>query len=164
MSQLNRYEFVGSFLRPERLKEARKNYELNNITKEELTKVEDECIVELVNKLKELGYHTITDGEFRRSTWHLDFMWGFNGVEHKKTVDGNQTFDDVNLQLIGKRTGRRFKMSDKVKIKVSAASKREKTIDFQIVGMKSNKKKKKTVIINKRRDKKPKQKFKRKRR
>lgn len=51
MSQLNRYEFVGSFLRPERLKEARKNYELNNITKEELTKVEDECIVELVNKL-----------------------------------------------------------------------------------------------------------------
>lgn len=58
MSQLNRYEFVGSFLRPERLKEARKNYELNNITKEELTKVEDECIVELVNKLKELGYHT----------------------------------------------------------------------------------------------------------
>lgn len=93
MSQLNRYEFVGSFLRPERLKEARKNYELNNITKEELTKVEDECIVELVNKLKELGYHTITDGEFRRSTWHLDFMWGFEGVEHKKTVDGNQTFD-----------------------------------------------------------------------
>ena len=93
MSQLNRYEFVGSFLRPERLKEARKNYELNNITKEELTKVEDECIVELVNKLIELGYHTITDGEFRRSTWHLDFMWGFEGVEHKKTVDGNQTFD-----------------------------------------------------------------------
>ena len=45
-----------------------------------------------------------------------------------------------------------------------AASKREKTIDFQIVGMKSNKKKKKTVIINKRRDRKPKQKFKRKRR
>ena len=47
MSQLNRYEFVGSFLRPERLKEARKIYELNNITKEGLTKVEDECIVEL---------------------------------------------------------------------------------------------------------------------
>ena len=88
MSQLNRYEFVGSFLRPERLKEARKNYELNNITKEELTKVEDECIVELVNKLKELGYHTITDGEFRRSTWHLDFMWGFDGVSHTPTKTG----------------------------------------------------------------------------
>ena len=35
----------------------------------------------------------ITDGEFRRSTWHLDFMWGFQGIEHRKTVDGNTTFD-----------------------------------------------------------------------
>ena len=85
-------------------------------------------------------------------------------IRMEDLVDDFYYFDDVNLQLIGKRTGRRFKMSDKVKIKVSAASKREKTIDFQIVGMKSNKKKKKTVIINKRRDKKPKQKFKRKRR
>ena len=85
-------------------------------------------------------------------------------IRMEDLVDDFYYFDDVNLQLIGKRTGRRFKMSDKVKIKVSAASKREKTIDFQIVGMKSNKKKKKTVIINKRRDKKSKQKFKRKRR
>ena len=38
-------------------------------------------------------YHVITDGEFRRATWHLDFMWGFQGIEHKKTVDGNTTFD-----------------------------------------------------------------------
>ena len=85
-------------------------------------------------------------------------------IRMEDLVDDFYYFDDINLQLIGKRTGRRFKMSDKVKIKVSAASKREKTIDFQIVGMKSNKKKKKTVIINKRRDRKPKQKFKRKRR
>ena len=60
---------------------------------EKLKKVEDECITELITKIKELGYHTITDGEFRRSTWHLDFMWGFNGVEHKKTIEGNTTFD-----------------------------------------------------------------------
>ena len=85
-------------------------------------------------------------------------------IRMEDLVDDFYYFDDINLQLIGKRTGRRFKMSDKVKIKVSAASKREKIIDFQIVGMKSNKKKKKTVIINKRRDRKPKQKFKRKRR
>ena len=43
--------------------------------------------------MKSLGYHVITDGEFRRSTWHLDFMWGFQGIEHKKTVEGNTTFD-----------------------------------------------------------------------
>ena len=106
MSKLNRYEFVGSFLRPERLKEARKNYELNNLTKKELTKVEDECIVELVNKLKELGYHTITDGEFRRSTWHLDFMWGFEGVAHEQTGSGVQFDGELasleDTYLVGK--------------------------------------------------------------
>ena len=88
-----RYDFVGSFLRPERLKKARADYEQGNISKEELTKVEDDCITELIKKTKELGYHVITDGEFRRATWHLDFMWGFKGIEHKKTVQGNTTFD-----------------------------------------------------------------------
>ena len=96
MSKLHtpfRYDYVGSFLRPERLKKARADYESGKINKAELIAVEDDCIRELVAKVKELGYHVITDGEFRRSTWHLDFMWGFNGVEHRKTVDGNTTFD-----------------------------------------------------------------------
>ena len=78
-----RYDFVGSFLRPEVLKQARKNFDEGKITKEELTAVEDDCIRDLVAKIKKLGYHVITDGEFRRSTWHLDFMWGFEGIEHK---------------------------------------------------------------------------------
>lgn len=72
--KMNRYDYVGSFLRPERLKKARRDFENNTINLEELKKVEDECITELITKIKELGYHTITDGEFRRSTWHLDFM------------------------------------------------------------------------------------------
>lgn len=88
-----RYDYVGSFLRPERLQKAREAFEAGTIRAEELKKVEDECIIQLVNKIKELGYHVITDGEFRRSTWHLDFMWGFEGIEHKKTVEGNTTFD-----------------------------------------------------------------------
>ena len=88
-----RYDFVGSFLRPQKLKDARKNFEEGTISQEKLTAVEDECILELVAKIKELGYHVITDGEFRRSTWHLDFMWGFEGIEHQKTVEGNTTFD-----------------------------------------------------------------------
>ena len=88
-----RYDYVGSFLRPERLKKARADFESGIIDHAQLKAVEDECILDLVNKIKELGYHVITDGEFRRSTWHLDFMWGFHGIEHKKTVDGNTTFD-----------------------------------------------------------------------
>lgn len=88
-----RYDYVGSFLRPEKLKKARADFEAGKITREQLKEVEDVCILELVAKIKELGYHVITDGEFRRATWHLDFMWGFDGIEHKKTVDGNTTFD-----------------------------------------------------------------------
>ena len=83
-----RYDFVGSFLRPERLKEARRTFDNGDIGYDELKKVEDETITELVSKLKELGYHVITDGEFRRATWYLDFMWALDGVGHKPTKTG----------------------------------------------------------------------------
>ena len=61
-------------------------------------------------------------------------------------------FDEKNLRYIGQRTGKVFKMSDRVKVRVSSASKKDKSVDFEIVGMKSNKKTTKTVIINKRKD------------
>ncbi len=83
-----RFDYVGSFLRPERLKQARKDFEEGKLSKEDLTKVENEEITHLVSKQKELGYHVITDGEFRRQAWHLDFMWGFDGVKHEKTKTG----------------------------------------------------------------------------
>ena len=83
-----RYDFVGSFLRPEKLKKARKQFDDGEIGYEELKKVEDESITDLITKVKELGYHVITDGEFRRATWHLDFMWGFDGVGHTPTKTG----------------------------------------------------------------------------
>ena len=80
-----RFDYVGSFLRPDYLKKARADFEKRNITKEELTEVENKAITDLVKKQKELGYKVITDGEFLRATWHLDFIWGFNGVAQKKT-------------------------------------------------------------------------------
>ena len=83
-----RYDYVGSFLRPAELKKARADYEAGAITADQLKAVEDQCITELVAKQKAAGYHVITDGEFRRATWHLDFMWGFDGVGHKKTNTG----------------------------------------------------------------------------
>lgn len=61
-------------------------------------------------------------------------------------------FDEKNLRYIGQRTGKVFKMSDRVKVRVSSASKVDKAVDFEIVGMKSNKKSRKTVIINTRHD------------
>ena len=60
-----RYDFVGSFLRPENLKQARKDYRAGKISKEQLTAVEDAAIRELVAKQKQAGYHIITDGEYR---------------------------------------------------------------------------------------------------
>ena len=83
-----RYDFVGSFLRPEKLKKARRQFDEGKIDAAALKEVEDEAITELVSKIKELGYHVITDGEFRRATWHLDFMWGFDGIGHTPTKTG----------------------------------------------------------------------------
>lgn len=83
-----RYDFVGSFLRPEKLKNARSAFDAGSIGYDELKAVEDEAITELIGRLKELKYHVITDGEFRRATWHLDFMWGFEGIGHQPTKTG----------------------------------------------------------------------------
>ena len=78
-----RYDFVGSFLRPQALKDAKAAYNDGKITQEELDRVTDEEITKVVAKQKKLGFHAITDGEFRRTYWHLDFMWGFEGVTHQ---------------------------------------------------------------------------------
>lgn len=83
-----KYDFVGSFLRPQEVKDAKENYKNGKIDKNECDKIINNAITNLVAKQKELGYHAITDGEFRRTFWHLDFMWGFDGVEHKATGSG----------------------------------------------------------------------------
>ena len=77
-----RFDYVGSFLRPEHLKQARADFEAGKITKAELESIENEAITDLIKKQKAAGYPVITDGEFRRSYWHLDFMWGLEGIEH----------------------------------------------------------------------------------
>ena len=90
-----RYDFVGSFLRPEKLKEAKKNFEEGKITQDELNQITDDCVRDVVVKQKAAGYHAITDGEFRRKFWHLDFMWGFEGVAHEKEGGGVQFNGEV---------------------------------------------------------------------
>lgn len=83
-----RYDYVGSFLRPENLKQARRDFDEGKIDYAKLKEVEEQAITDLITKVKSLGYHVITDGEFRRATWHLDFMWGLDGVGHVKTKTG----------------------------------------------------------------------------
>ena len=83
-----RADFVGSFLRPEAVKKARTQFAAGEITRDQLKAVEDAAIRDLVKKQMDLGFKVITDGEFRRQAWHLDFMWGFNGIGHAPTKTG----------------------------------------------------------------------------
>lgn len=76
-----RADHVGSFLRPETLKQARNDYAENKITQDELRSIEDKEIARLVEKQKELGLTAVTDGEFRRRYWHLDFIEELHGIK-----------------------------------------------------------------------------------
>lgn len=101
-----RYDYVGSFLRPADLKLARAEYEKHTIDAEQLKLVEDTCILDLISKQKKAGYHAITDGEFRRSWWHMDFFWGLNGIEKKKTKDGLHFHDETTKAETAVITGK----------------------------------------------------------
>src|SRR5699024_5872624 len=76
-----RADHVGSFLRPDNLHEARKNFKKGHITAEDLREVENKEIKRIVDKQIDLGLQVVTDGEFRRTWFHLDFMEHLNGFE-----------------------------------------------------------------------------------
>ncbi len=76
-----RADHVGSLLRPAALKEARERRAKGEITADALKAVEDRAIEEIIKKQEAVGLQAISDGEFRRSWWHLDFLWGLDGVE-----------------------------------------------------------------------------------
>ena len=76
-----RADHVGSLLRPAALREARERRAKGEITADALKLVEDRAIEDIIKKQEAVGLQAITDGEFRRSWWHLDFLWGLDGVE-----------------------------------------------------------------------------------
>lgn len=83
-----RYDHVGSLLRSDALVQAREQYKTGQLTYEALTAVENEEITRLVQKQKENGVLAITDGEYRRSWWHFDFLGGLDGVEYYEKEEG----------------------------------------------------------------------------
>ena len=80
-----RYDIVGSFLRTAAIHEARARFESGAISAEELAQVEDAEIHTLVQKEETVGLKAVTDGEYRRSFWHLDFLWGLTGAQKVKS-------------------------------------------------------------------------------
>ena len=89
-----RCDIVGSFLRPDVLKQARADFNAGVIDADQLKTVEDVAIRDLVAKQKASGLKVVTDGEFRRSYWHLDFMWGLQGIERRTSREGYMFHDE----------------------------------------------------------------------
>ena len=74
-----RADHVGSLLRPERLREARADFKAGTIDADELRAVEDDAIREVIALQRDAGLQDATDGEFRRTSWHMDFIYSLGG-------------------------------------------------------------------------------------
>jgi methionine synthase II (cobalamin-independent) len=106
-----RADHVGSLLRPAALKEARARRVSSEISATELTAIEDREIERIIRKQEEIGLQSITDGEFRRSWWHLDFLWGLDGVE-RYAMDRGITFAGMQTRAEGARVVGKLGFSD----------------------------------------------------
>ena len=83
-----RADHVGSLLRPASLKQARERRAKGEISAADLKAVEDREIERIIKKQEDVGLQAVTDGEFRRSWWHLDFLWGLDGAERYRMDTG----------------------------------------------------------------------------
>ncbi len=97
-----RADHVGSLLRPAALRDARQRRAKGEITTDALKVVEDRAIEEIIKKQEAVGLQAISDGEFRRSWWHLDFLWGLDGVE-RHVMDTGIAFAAVTTRNEGVR-------------------------------------------------------------
>jgi 5-methyltetrahydropteroyltriglutamate--homocysteine methyltransferase len=104
-----RADHVGSFLRPAYLLEARERKARGEITPEQLREVEDRAITEIVQFQRDVGLQAITDGEFRRTYFHIDFLDQLGGVKTDIPVtirkpDGSEELAPPVLRVIDKVT------------------------------------------------------------
>ena len=102
-----RADHVGSFLRPKYLLEARAQRARGEITPEQLRAVEDRAITEIVRFQEDVGLQSITDGEFRRTYFHIDFLERLGGVKTDIPVtivkpDGSEELAPPVMRVIDK--------------------------------------------------------------
>jgi 5-methyltetrahydropteroyltriglutamate--homocysteine methyltransferase len=79
-----RADHVGSLLRPKKLLHAREEHQAGRISAADLRRIEDESIREVVKIQEDIGLQGVTDGEFRRASWHMDFLYQIGGMERVK--------------------------------------------------------------------------------
>ena len=109
-----RADHVGSLLRPARLSRAREEHKQGRISDVELRKIEDEAIRDVVKKQEDIGLQGITDGEFRRSSWHMDFLYQIGGVrkvEQNIVVHFHSDHGDVDFTPSGLRVADKLKLN-----------------------------------------------------
>jgi len=106
-----RADHVGSLLRPAVLKDARAQFAKGEIDAAALRAVGDREIERVIKKQEEVGLQSITDGEFRRSWWHLDFLWGLDGID-KHVMDTGIAFAGVNTRNEGLKVAGKLGFSD----------------------------------------------------
>ncbi|MGH3387999.1 MAG: 5-methyltetrahydropteroyltriglutamate--homocysteine S-methyltransferase [Actinomadura sp.] len=100
-----RADHVGSLLRPPELHQARDDFAAGKITAEKLRAIEDEAVRAVVQLQADAGLRTATDGEFRRATWHMDFIYRLGGIGpadgkikvHFRNADGDIEFSAAAL-------------------------------------------------------------------
>src|SRR5258706_11608341 len=89
-----RADHVGSLLRPAELHEARAKAKRGEMSAEALRALQDKHIREAVAKQESVGVQAVTDGEFRRDWWHIDFLAGFDGV----TLSTGDAYGDAKFK------------------------------------------------------------------
>lgn len=105
-----RADHVGSLLRPAALQDARRRHEKGTLDAAGLAAVEDREIERVIAKQQALGLCAVSDGELRRSWWHLDFLWGFDGVEEHH-ADFGTGFVGATPRTAGVRIGGKIRFS-----------------------------------------------------
>ncbi len=108
-----RADHVGSLLRPPRLLQAREDFAAGRIPAEALRDVEDEAIREVVQMQHDVGLQSATDGEFRRTAWHMDFIYQLGGIGK---AEENLTVKFFNEQGELEFTSAALKVHDKVRL------------------------------------------------
>ena len=101
-----RADHVGSLLRPPALAQARADHAAGRITATQLKAAEDQAILDVVRMQQDVGLQGITDGELRRSSWHMDFLYQIGGVrkvEQNITVHFHSDKGDVDFTPSGLR-------------------------------------------------------------
>jgi 5-methyltetrahydropteroyltriglutamate--homocysteine methyltransferase len=103
----SRADHVGSFLRPKYLLEAREQFARRQIDAARLRAIEDRAITEVISMQEEVGIQAITDGEFRRTYFHIDFLKQLDGVQSDDPkilikADGSEELAPPVMRVVGK--------------------------------------------------------------